>query len=906
MKPSAIRATSPPDLASGNPAGAPKVQTIAEVSGTLPTLAEVWGSLFASAPVAAWIIDTSGTIIKMEGRAIAEVAPSLIGRSIFDAYADLPHVAEQARRVLRGDSCDFIAHAHGKVWQAFYRPVRDAQGQVTHGYGLAIDITERVDANRDRDLLSERLSFLHRHSGENLWEWDLATGVITSSKPINNREGVHESMADEWIASIHPEDTARVMSSLRRHFEQRETFGTEYRLRDRHGQYRWVTSRGQAEWSAAGQPIRMVGVMSDIDSERCIRLERDEITARHELLVKSSPVGIILWGTDCLVREWNPAATRIFGFSAAEAIGMHANAIVPPPVRPLVDALFRSLLSREGGERSRNENVTKNGRLILCEWYNTTLYNDRDEAIGIAALVEDVTDQARAEALLAERERDLRMITSALPALVAYVDSGLRYRFANQAYKRWFGHSPEQMIGRTIEDVMGSEYARRVEVHIRRALSGQTVRFELEIESMIGLMQMDVVYVPRQGERSVEGFYVLASDITARKKIESELSRYKDHLETLVEERTAQLASAADKLQRSERLAGLGTLAAGLGHDINNLLLPMRCLIDAMAVGISPCPPPEPGILPPVRQALTDQASNLTALRQSLDFLGNLSKSLLILALAPDDVARGHESTNPHEWWSSAANVIQPVLPAGALIKVDVEPGIPLLAIAPAQLTRTVLNLVLNGVEAAGDHAHIRIAISRGPDRRACIAVEDNGPGMPEAVRRYAMDPFFTTKRRGLSTGLGLALVNAVVSTAGGSVQIDESTPRGTRVSLYIPFVARATESVAKRSPRDHTRRAYVSVRDARISAYLLAYLGASGFKAECTPPPDFSEHGSVWIIDRDPTLLKKAKSFASPIQGRRIILTGEPDLLWNEIRATVVVDPADTIAIATALRSQR
>ena len=113
------------------------------------------------------------------------------------------------------------------------------------------------------------------------------------------------------------------------------------------------------------------------------------------LHIQKSPLAVIDWDTNFCVNEWNPAAEKIFGFSEDEAIGKHASFIIPEIYHQHVDGVWEKLLKNHGGTRSTNENITKDGRSISCEWYNTPIINASGNVISVCSLAHDVTEQVQ-------------------------------------------------------------------------------------------------------------------------------------------------------------------------------------------------------------------------------------------------------------------------------------------------------------------------------------------------------------------------------------------------------------------------------------------------------------------------------------------------------------------------------
>ncbi len=136
---------------------------------------------------------------------------------------------------------------------------------------------------------------------------------------------------------------------------------------------------------------------------------------KMRLFFEQTPMAVIEWDMEFRVTRWNPAAQTIFGHSREEAVGQHASFIIPEVYRPQVDQVWQGLLKQSGGERSTNENIRKDGRTILCEWYNTPLIDERGTFTGAASVVMDITERTLGQQLLAWEKSALELICTAVP-----------------------------------------------------------------------------------------------------------------------------------------------------------------------------------------------------------------------------------------------------------------------------------------------------------------------------------------------------------------------------------------------------------------------------------------------------------------------------------------------------------
>ena len=148
-------------------------------------------------------------------------------------------------------------------------------------------------------------------------------------------------------------------------------------------------------------PVRVdgkIGGILGLNIDMTERVSAENALRRSErrfaLHVRQTPLAVIEWDMEFRVKAWNPAAEAMFGYSAGEAIGRDAvSLIVPEEVRTQVMDVWRAIVAHSGGTRSTNKNITKKGRIILCEWYDTPLVDDNGQVIGVASLCQDITDR---------------------------------------------------------------------------------------------------------------------------------------------------------------------------------------------------------------------------------------------------------------------------------------------------------------------------------------------------------------------------------------------------------------------------------------------------------------------------------------------------------------------------------
>ncbi len=348
-----------------------------------------------------------------------------------------------------------------------------------------------------------------------------------------------------------------------------------------------------------------------------------------------------------------------------------------------------------------------------------------------------------------------------------------------------------------------------------------------------------------------------------RRRAERELETHRKQLETLVEQRTAQLEASHERLRIAERLASIGTLAAGLGHDLGNTILPILCRLDVMD-----------------GTPLSDAArEELAAVRHAVEYLRQLSQGLRLFALDPEDAGASTAATALPGWWATVQPLIRNALPARITLEADFPADLPPVAAPAHRLSQAVLNLAANAAEAIDGGGTVRISAAAHAEAGVVrLRVRDDGRGMTPDVRRHALDPFFTTKKRGLSTGLGLALVHGVAQGCGGSVDLDSAPGAGTTIQLSLPIAERASARGRKGGPGGEAPAplvAAVSLGDPRLAAYATLLVRSAGLDARAATPEEPGD-ARVWIVEPSLPALAIARRYLDAEPGRRVVFVGD------------------------------
>ncbi|HEX8522371.1 MAG TPA: PAS domain S-box protein [Tepidisphaeraceae bacterium] len=445
----------------------------------------------------------------------------------------LPHV----QAALAGQTVRFVGptrHQHKGMIESeiVYVPDVAADGTVKGFVVLVQDITERRAAEDAIRASEDRLRLGLKAGNTGTWDWDIRRNKVVWSERLYEFHGLapgeYDGTVEGFSALIHPDDRDRVGAAIQGAMQSGQPYELEFRTVRPTGEIRWLFTAGQVVYGDQRQPIRMLGATIDITERKRAGEARRMSEFRFQRLIEQSPLSIQIFNPDGTIRQVNRAWVNLWGVTPADLPGYNIRHDPQLTERGVIHLIERAF----NGEPATIEPLPyildrgeHQGETHWCGAYIYPVKDDAGRVMEVVLVHNDVTEQYRADAAAREAEKQMRLLTDALPTLIAYVDKDLRYRFNNRAYLDWFGIPPEKIAGVHLSELFDpGGYQERLP-HVHAVLAGETTRFESVVEHRKrGRIEAEILYFPDHAEDgSVRGFVVLAQDISDRRRAERQL-----------------------------------------------------------------------------------------------------------------------------------------------------------------------------------------------------------------------------------------------------------------------------------------------------------------------------------------------------------------------------------------------
>jgi PAS domain S-box-containing protein len=332
-----------------------------------------------------------------------------------------------------------------------------------------------------------------------------------------------EGSGDGWMNCVHPDWRDRLLAEWESITQEGSHHYVESCLQMADGSLKWVYCQAQPEKDIEGNIVGYVGTLTDITELKQAELDLRQSETRFRAFFEQAAVGMAQTAMTSIFIHVNQRFGEILGYSAAELVGKRFSEVTAPEDLAESEAGVQGLLTGESTAYSVEKRYLRRDGQI--RWAQTTVSLVRDEAGTpqyFISVIQDIQDRKLAEQALQEREQQIRLIINSVPAMVAYVDAQLYYRFCNQHYTQWVGLAEEVLRGQRVEDVLGAANFQRILPAIQSVLSGQVTTYEPEVIHPDGRkLHHWSTYTPHFSEDgTVLGFFALIQDQTSRKRAE--------------------------------------------------------------------------------------------------------------------------------------------------------------------------------------------------------------------------------------------------------------------------------------------------------------------------------------------------------------------------------------------------
>ncbi len=536
------------------------------------------------------------------------------------------------------------------------------------------------------------------------------------------------------------------------------------------------------------------------------------------LLVEQTPLAVIEWDTDFKVQEWNKAAECIFGYTKQEAIENNFEFIVSQTESQQIHHLKSALLSQKGGTRIVTENITKDGKTIICEWYNNPLVAVNSQVFGVASLVVDITERERSEATLQEQEQFLRNIYQGVEQLIFVVNvldnNEFVYADWNSATEKATGINVTEIVSKFPEEIFGDLQGAKIRQQFIRCLeAGIPITYE---ENLVFKAKEHCWLTTLNPLRNAEGkiYRIVGTsfNISNRKQAEIQLKQQTQELEAALNE----LKNAQIQLVQSEKMSSLGNLVAGVAHEINdptNLIYGninhasnyAQNLLKLVRLYQQYYPQPGSEIKELASEVdleflLTDLPKLLNSIRVGAQRIRDIVASLHTFSRMDESKMK---KVDIHQSLDSTLMILENrIKEAGnrESIKTIKEYGnLPQLKCYPGQLNQVFMNILTNALDTLEESIELKNKTNSNPQiqisteltelGKVTIRIADNGMGIPSDIKGKLFDPFFTTKPVNKGTGMGLSISYQIITERhGGSIECISEFGEGSEFIISIPL----------------------------------------------------------------------------------------------------------------------
>ena len=482
--------------------------------------------------------------------------------------------------------------------------------------------------------------------------------------------------------------------------------------------------------------------------------QQREREARFTDLFETLHEGVYFTTPDGKLLDANQALIQMLGFTSKSEL--QATRISDLYVDPADRQRSLAEINQRSAVQDREIRLRRpDGAEITCLDSSRAIYDNEGRVMRYQGTLVDITQRREMETQLQEQQQFNRRLIECFPDAILVVDKDMRYTFISPRMKEILGWEPDDIVGKTV--AYNSSLAEPARLY-RDVLNGveQIGHIEFEAQHRSGTWRtLRATASPLvDGKDEIVGVVASVRDVTLSKQLEQQLVQ-------------------------AERLAAMGQMIDGFAHELNNPLTAIMGGIDLLEGHVN------------------GSEKHLRLLKEQSRRAVEIVQNLLFFSRPP---ARGTARLNLNDLIQRTLLLHQYSLRLSG-ISVDFlpEPSLPTYEGDANQLMQVFLNLLINAEQAirtVRERGSIRVRMGR-KDNNVWISFQDDGPGIPDGKLGHIFNPFYSTKRPGGGTGMGLSVALGIVRNYGGDIDFQPAPGTGAVFTVTLPLKSATSEIAA-------------------------------------------------------------------------------------------------------------
>jgi len=532
----------------------------------------------------------------------------------------------------------------------------------------------------------------------------------------------------------------------------------EYQYRRKDGETFWAVISGGALTLPDGN-TGVVWSLTDISDRKQMEAELAGERSHMERLFEVNGSGMLVVSSTRQILQVNSQFCFLFGYSREELVGQSAR-ILHVDQQHYEDWAPCFQEARAGLPFASADYPwrRKDGSIFWCLFAGVKMQLANGEP-GVLWNVIDISERKRGED---ERRRLVTAIEQSIDSVVI-TDKNGRIQYVNPSFEKTTGYRKDEVIGKNPKILQSGRHDPYFYQEMWKTLAdGRAWKGHLINKKKDGaLFEEEVSITPVLNEAGeIMNYVAVKRDVTEQRKLE-------------------------EQLRQAQKMESIGTLAGGIAHDFNNILAAILGFSELALYSL----PPDSAARKNIDKIIHSGKRAAALVQQILDFSRKTEQSL--------------QPLQPHLIIQEVLQMLRSTLPATVTIKEELDPAAGIIMADATKLHQVVLNLCTNAFQALKDEKGVLLVTltrqekttksaekdTEGLTAFVVFSVSDTGLGMDQETAAHIFDPYFTTKVQGVKkgTGLGLAVVNGIVESYHGFIEVESTPGKGSTFRVFIP-----------------------------------------------------------------------------------------------------------------------